>query len=500
LTGAGASAGVADAAEAPLGSTPPSISGVARDGQRLKADRGTWSGQRPISYAYRWERCDASGSGCAPIASADSPTRRSEHEDVGHTLRVVVTALNSGGKTSVTSSPTDVVAPAPLAKGKAAKILGSAHDGQLLSVVAGSWKGTPPQSLAYEWQACSKSGVCATIPGAAGPSYRAKTPQIGSRLRVIVIATNAVGSLSAASRRTSKILAGAPVDTAAPSIAGNLQEGQTLSAEPGAWAGTGPISFAYRWLRCSVAGGGCEEISGATQPTYTAGVLDLASNLAVAVTATNAQGTVAATSPETQPVLGILPTNTLLPSISGVLQDGGLLSVEPGNWSGTQPISYAYQWQLCDALGHSCESLAGANGATLKLDPSEIDKTLDVLVTATNAAGSSSVTSGLSALIAGIAPRNTAPPTIGGLLKNGQLLSVTNGSWTGSEPISYTYRWQLCGVLGNSCTDIAKATSSTFLLGLLDVGNTLRAIVTASNAAGSASAQTSVTGLIAGLL
>ena len=34
----------------------------------------------------------------------------------------------------------------------------------------------------------------------------------------------------------------------------------------------------------------------------------------------------------------------------------------------------------------------------------------------------------------------------------------------------------------------------------VDVGNTLRAVVTASNAAGSASAPTSVTGLIAGLL
>jgi hypothetical protein len=490
----------ADAAEGPLAAAAPSISGIARDGQRLKAFRGAWSGQRPIVYSYRWLRCDASGNGCTQIASAAARTRLLAHEDVAHTLRVVVTAAGGGGETSATSAPSDLVAPAPLARRKAAQIAGSARDGQLLSVVPGSWKGTPPQSIAYQWQVCTSPSSCTAIPGAEASSYRAATAQLGKRLRVIVTATNDVGSLSVASRRTAKILAGAPVNTASPSVSGSLQEGAMLSADPGTWAGTGPISFAYQWLRCSILGGGCQQISGATEPTYTAEGLDLASNLAVVVTATNALGAVPATSPETQPIAGILPTSKALPSISGLLQDGGLLSVTSGSWSGTEPISYAYEWQLCNALGASCKAIEGASGSSLKLDPSEIGKTLDVVVTATNAAGSTSATSSLTGLIAGILPKSTALPSIGGLLKTGQLLSVTNGSWTGSEPISYSYRWQLCGVLGNSCTDIAKATGPTFLLGALDVGNTLRAVVTATNAAGSASAPTGVTGLIAGLL
>jgi fibronectin type 3 domain-containing protein len=498
LIGLGLLAAVAEAAEGPQSLAVPSISGIARDGQRLKANRGSWSGQKPIDYAYGWARCDAAGDSCTAISSSPHASRRANHEDVGHTLRVTVTATDAAGTTSATSQPSELVEQAAPRKGKAPKITGVAHDGQLLTVGAGSWKGTPPESIAYEWQTCSRSGTCTTIPGADSASYRVASPQIGSKLRALVTAKNAAGSLSVLSGRTAKVLPGVPVNTLTPSVGGSLLEGQALTAGPGTWAGTGPISFAYQWLRCSVAGGGCAQIEGANEASYTATGLDLASNLAVVVTATNAQGSVPATSAETQPILGVLPTNTILPSISGLLQDGGLLSVATGSWTGSEPISYTYQWQSCSALGQACETLADATGSSLKLDPSEIGRTLDVVVTATNVAGSTSVTSSLTSLIAGILPTNTSLPSIGGTLKLNQLLTATPGSWTGSEPISYAYQWQLC-ILG-TCTDIAKATSPTFVLGALDVANTVRVVVTATNVAGKTTAISPVTGTIAGLL
>ena len=61
-----------------------------------------------------------------------------------------------------------------------------------------------------------------------------------------------------------------------------------------------------------------------------------------------------------------------------------------------------------------------------------------------------------------------------------------------SQPITYTYQWQLC-LLG-TCTDIAKATSQTFLLSGLNLSSTLRAIVTAKNTAGSVGATSAITG------
>jgi hypothetical protein len=500
LAGAAGAVPVAAAAAGPLDTATPAITGTTVDGKRLKAGKGRWEGAKPISYAFRWARCDASGGSCVDIPAAAKATYKLTHEDVGHTLRATVSASNSGGEGSAEALPSEVVAPASLLKGKRPSISGTAKDGQLLSVGNGTWKGTPPQSFSYQWQTCTKAGVCADIAGATGSSYRVATAQIGSKLRALVTATNAIGKASAASRTSKPAIAGPPVEIAAPIVAGALQEGQALSATAGEWAGTAPISYAYQWLRCSVLGGGCAEIPGATNSTYMAGGADLASNLAVVVTATNAQGSAAATSLETQPILGILPTNSVLPSVSGLLQDGQLLSVATGVWSGSAPISYAYQWQLCNALGEACKAIEGATGSSLELGPSEIGKTLDVLVTATNLAGSSSVTSPLTSLIAGILPKNTALPSISGVLQDGSLLSGAGGTWTGSEPISYAYQWQLCNALGEACKTIEGATGSNLKLDPSEIGKTLALLVTATNAAGSTSATSSVTGLIAGIL
>jgi hypothetical protein len=490
----------ADAAEGPLNSSPPSITGTARDAQHLKANKGSWAGARPISYSYQWTRCDASGSECGEIGSARKGSYKAGHADVGHTLRVVVSASDAGGKTSVTSAQSELVAPAALSKGKLPKISGSATDGRLLSVGSGTWKGTPPSSFTYRWEACGSAGVCEAIPGASSSSYRVASPQLGKKLRVLVTATNDAGSVSDTSRATKKILAGSPVNTAPPSVSGSLQEGQTLTAASGTWAGTGPIAFGYQWQRCSVAGGGCEPIADATAPTYELGLSDLASNIAVLVTASNAEGSVTSSSPETQAVLGILPTNTVLPTISGLLQDGQLLSVATGSWSGTSPITYAYQWQLCGPLGAACENISNATGPGLSLDPSEIGSTLAVVVTATNAAGSSSATTPISGLISGILPSNSSLPSISGALLDGQLLSGVTGTWSGSQPISYAYQWQLCNAAGTGCKNISEALESNIKLSPADVGSTLRLLVTATNAAGSSSASSAASGLISAIL
>ncbi len=53
-------------------------------------------------------------------------------------------------------------------------------------------------------------------------------------------------------------------------------------------------------------------------------------------------------------------TNVSLPTISGVAQQGQTLVASPGTWSGTEPISYAYQWQRCGAAEGSVVSMFGA--------------------------------------------------------------------------------------------------------------------------------------------
>ncbi len=44
-------------------------------------------------------------------------------------------------------------------------------------------------------------------------------------------------------------------NTTAPSIEGVAEDGATLTADPGAWSGATPITYAYQWQSCDSNGG-----------------------------------------------------------------------------------------------------------------------------------------------------------------------------------------------------------------------------------------------------
>lgn len=67
------------------------------------------------------------------------------------------------------------------------------------------------------------------------------------------------------------------------------------------------------------------------------------------------------------------------------LLDGEKLTAEPGGWSGARPITFAYQWQRCNALGESCADIAGAKHPGYLLAPADVGATLRALITATGA-------------------------------------------------------------------------------------------------------------------
>jgi len=83
---------------------------------------------------------------------------------------------------------------------------GTAQVGQALTANAGSWRGTRPLSFEYAWQRCEGLGAnCTPIPGASAQTYTLASPDVGSRITVVVTATNRIGSASATSLPTAVV-------------------------------------------------------------------------------------------------------------------------------------------------------------------------------------------------------------------------------------------------------------------------------------------------------
>ena len=404
----GAAAGLASAAAKPVNTSPPSISGVAQDGQTLTADPGTWtsSGSATITYSYQWRRCDGGGASCSNISGATAKTYKLVSADIGRTIRVVVTAKAKGGVSSATSAATAVVQAAPPANTTPPTISGTAQDGQTLSGDPGSWSGTQPISYAYRWQRCQAFMGCGDILGATTKTYTLTSADVGATIRVAVTGSNTAGSSTAYSAESATITAAPPQNSSPPTISGSAQDGQTVSGDPGSWSGTQPISYAYQWRRCDSGGSGCSDIGGATTKTYTLTSADVGATIRLSVSGSNSAGASTATSTQTAVVQGppVAPANTTPPTISGTAQDGQTLSGDPGSWSGTQPISYAYQWRRCDSAGSGCSDIGGATTKTYTLTSADVGATIQVLVEASNSAGRSTATSAPTAVVVAAPP------------------------------------------------------------------------------------------------
>jgi len=288
---------------------------------------------------------------------------------------------------------------------------------------------------------------------------------------------------------------GPPSNASLPTISGTPEEGQTLTGNPGTWSGTDPISYAYQWRSCNSSGGSCSNIKGAANQTYTLASSDAKHTIRLIVTASNLAGSSSATSAATAVIAAaVKPSNKSLPTISGTAQPGQTLTGDPGTWSGTGPITYAYQWRRCNSAGGSCSNVAAATNQTYTLSSADVARSIRLIVTASNVAGSNSATSAATAVVG--APVNTSLPTITGTTQQGQTLTGTAGTWSGTAPITYVYQWRRCDSAGANCTDISGATSLSYTLTSSDAGRTIRFRVTATNVAGSTTADSDPTGVV----
>ena len=212
----------------------PSIGGIARDGSTLTANPGSWDGTPTITYEYQWQRCDASGNNCVDIPGATGGTYTLGPDDVGSTIRVVVTAVNGAGSSSpATSAATGTIgqlAPSNITRPRRQRRRpgrpdADHHDRRLerhrrrSTTTSSGSAATPPATTAPTSPAPPPGATCSPAPTSARRSAARSPPPTPPapppRTR----------------SRPARSTPSPPVNTAAPALSGVARDGQTLSAE-----------------------------------------------------------------------------------------------------------------------------------------------------------------------------------------------------------------------------------------------------------------------------
>jgi len=258
-----------------------------------------------------------------------------------------------------------------------------------------------------------------------------------------------------------------PANTAAPVLSGTSAVDEILSCSTGSWENA-PTGYTYRWRRDEA------QISGQSAPTYVVTSADQGHAIDCVVTAANGVGTASATS-NALVVPVAKPANTSAPALTGTPAVGQQLSCSTGTWNNS-PTGYAYAWSRGGA------AINGQSTSSYTVQAADQGLAVRCEVTATNAAGSTSAASNsLSIPAAAGAPNNSTAPALTGTPALGQVLSCSTGSWTNS-PTGYAYAWLRDG------SSISGQSAATYAVQAADQAHSLSCEVTATNAAGSASA------------
>ncbi len=406
---------------------------------------------------------------------------------------------------------TAISSPPPPSNTALPTISGTAQQGQTLSASTGTWSGNPT-SFAYQWRRCNTSGSgCADIGSATASSYLLAAADVGSTLRVRVTATNGAGSSSAESAQTAVV-------SAAPS---GVPPGFTsVFTDPG--CGGCSVSAITDGLRATIAGAantldtayGEQDFGGSGGVAGRVWVRDvlalaqgqtLSANLAVLQVRDSAGSLVYELYLGSDRILRLYSPAGGLRSTSIVASTG---VVVPNNGSSSLVVEVSALKSssiIVRVDGVDRITLGGLSGGTtgnqryLRVGSDHYDGSSGQPVTSDHTHVGSSQTTWLGAPGGGppppSPPSNTALPTISGTAQQGQTLSASTGTWSGN-PTSFAYQWRRCNTSGSGCADIGSATASSYLLAAADVGSTLRVRVTATNGAGSSSAESAQTAVV----
>jgi hypothetical protein len=151
-------------------------------GTKLTCSPGQWGGAPEPTYTYQWLLDGTS----VPLATKNS--YEVVEADEGRSLSCRVTATNSEGSESATSTSVPVPGSPPIPT-EPPQVYGSPIVGETLTCSRGTWIGKPSPSFTYQWML---DGV--EIPSATSGSYMVELAEEGQTLACEVTATNSEGT------------------------------------------------------------------------------------------------------------------------------------------------------------------------------------------------------------------------------------------------------------------------------------------------------------------
>jgi hypothetical protein len=351
-------------------------------------------------------------------------------------------------------------------------VLGVPNEGQTLIATSDTITGVPTPTVSWQWESSADGSTGWTsISGATSSSYVVQPSDTGNYLRVVQTATNNQGS-DTASSVSSSVPLGLPFNSTSPAVSGTAELGQTLSTTDGTWVGVPTITFAYQWRRDGI------DISGANSSTYTLVTIDYDTDIDCVVTASNSLGNVDAESNTVENIAGITPVISGVPTISGVIELGEVVTATLASVSGDPAPVNSLQWQVSNDGISGWSDISGETSTTHTIVSSDENKYLRVVQTSTNGQGTDTASSTSTSVVLGL-PFNLALPFASGSAQVDQVLSTTDGTWQGVSTIVFSYQWRRDGI------DINGATSSTYTLTASDYTTDIDCVVTATNSLGS---------------
>lgn len=400
VTGVGAAARIQidttpSTLSAPVNTVLPVISGTPTVGQNLSVTTGTWTGNPTPTFTYQWLRAGSN------ISSATSSTYLLVTADIGQ-VSCRVTATNSQGAVPATSAEVTVSA-------------ASTGQPSIVSVnaLAGGFSGATNYSRSFTVANNSNRKLLVIFAEELAAIVIASVQYGGVALTLIhsAVSGNArveiwelnsptVGTANITwntGNTASSIMVALDIRDSSQAVIG-AGDKTTVTSASGTSASTALTSVANSLLLDALCGGSSTTVitkDPASPATQIANVTAAGQNTC-GVSAFTATGVGTVTLNWTfaaqqfakvmlmiRPATGgAAPINTVLPAISGTPTVGQLQTASTGTWSNS-PTSFAYQWKI-DGVN------VGTNANTYTTVAAG---SLTVVVTATNASGSTPATS-----------------------------------------------------------------------------------------------------------